>query len=827
MNHVLGVGWYRFRTGVARQWPGYLSIVLLIGLIGGVAMASLAGARRTESSFNVLIMSTETPDLTVLTGLFHPDPTGYDAKLVKQIAHLPYVTRVESEAGYESEKVTSNGNPAPSALSGGSGVALYSSVDGLFFKMDKLILLKGKLPNPKSPTQVAMTAMAAKALGLRLGGTIDLGVVGDVQGLSNCQKCKPIRRSVVTLVGIVTTSDQIVVDDTDVSKTIFATPAYTKPLLRCCSDPTISFLQISGGAKNISKVESEISRVLPKGLPRMMGAAATSLEATAARVIKPEAIALGIFGLIVALVALIIAAQLLGRQLRFNTDELDSMRALGASPAMTAADGLLGVVGAVILGSLLAGVVALLLSPLTPIGPVRAVYPTPGFAFDGLVLGCGVGGLIVLLTGLAIFIGIRRAPHRVARRAMRSDVRGSRTIRAAMASGLPVTAVCGIRFALVPGQGRQSSPVRSAVLGAVVAVSVLVATLTFGSSLNTLTSRPSLYGWNWTVAMAAAGGVGVLPERQMNQQLNGDHNVAAWSGYDFAQLEFDGTSVPVLGVRPGTPVMPPQLSGHSLQGPGQVVLGAQTLSQLHKRVGETVTVSSNGKSRKLRIVGTATMPAIGGQPHTEPGAGAVVDFHVIPKAARNLFNLPGGGPNAVFVRLKDPSSAAALGQLHKISLVLQRAAQDQVVVIPVQRPAEVADAGTLRATPAYLAFALAAGAVLALGLTLIASVRRRRRDLALLKALGFTQRQLAAAVAWQATVAAAVGLLIGVPLGVLMGRALWNLYARSLNVVPDPTVPLLSVMFLVVGALIFANVVALWPGRSAARTSAALVLGSE
>jgi ABC-type lipoprotein release transport system permease subunit len=76
-------------------------------------------------------------------------------------------------------------------------------------------------------------------------------------------------------------------------------------------------------------------------------------------------------------------------------------------------------------------------------------------------------------------------------------------------------------------------------------------------------------------------------------------------------------------------------------------------------------------------------------------------------------------------------------------------------------------------------------------------------------------------------VAAAVGLLIGVPLGVLMGRALWNLYARSLNVVPDPTVPLLSVMFLVVGALIFANVVALWPGRSAARTSAALVLGSE
>ncbi|MGC1419183.1 MAG: FtsX-like permease family protein [Acidimicrobiales bacterium] len=827
MSQVVRVGWYRLRTGVARQWPGYLSIVLLIGLIGGVAMASLAGARRTESSFNVLLKSTNPSDLAVLTGLFHPDPTGYDATLVKEIAHLPYVTRVESEAGYESEMVTANGDPAPSALSGGQGVALYSSVDGVFFNMDQLILLKGRLPNPQSPTQVAMTAKAAQALGLRLGGTIDLGVVGDVQGLSNCQTCKPLRHSVLTLVGIVTTSDQIVVDDSDVKETIFATPAYTKSLLRCCSDPTISFVQIAGGTRNLSKVESEITRILPRGLPRRLGASASTVEATAQGVIGPEAIALGIFGLIVALVALIIAGQLLGRQLRSTSNELDSMRALGASPAMTSADGLLGVVGAVILGSLLAGLVAFLLSPLTPIGPVRPVYPSPGFAFDGLVLGCGVAVLIVALSGLAILIGYRRAPHRVARRALRRDAGGSGIVRAAMAAGLPVTAVCGIRFALVPGQGRQASPVRSAVLGAVVAVSVLVATLTFGSSLNTLTSRPSLYGWNWTEAMAAAGGVGVLPERQMNQQLNGDRNVAAWSGYDFAQLAFDGTSEPVLGVRPGAPVMPPQLSGHGLQGPGQVVFGAHTLSQLHKRVGDTVIVSSNGRSRKLLIVGTATLPAIGGQPHTDPGTGAVVDFQIIPKAARNIFHLPGGGPNMVFVRLKDPANAAALAQLRKIALVLQRAAQDQVVVRPVQRPAEVVDAGTLRATPAYLAFALAAGAVVALGLTLIASVRRRRRDLALLKALGFTQRQLAAAVAWQATVAAAIGLIVGVPLGILLGRVLWHLFARSINVVPEPTVPLTSLVFLIVGALIFANVVALWPGRSAARTPAALVLGAE
>ena len=72
-----------------------------------------------------------------------------------------------------------------------------------------------------------------------------------------------------------------------------------------------------------------------------------------------------------------------------------------------------------------------------------------------------------------------------------------------------------------------------------------------------------------------------------------------------------------------------------------------------------------------------------------------------------------------------------------------------------------------------------AGAVLALGLTLTASVRRRRRDLAPLKALGFTQRQLSAAIAWQSTVAAVTGVVVGTPLGIVIGRQLWILFARN------------------------------------------------
>jgi ABC-type lipoprotein release transport system permease subunit len=108
-----------------------------------------------------------------------------------------------------------------------------------------------------------------------------------------------------------------------------------------------------------------------------------------------------------------------------------------------------------------------------------------------------------------------------------------------------------------------------------------------------------------------------------------------------------------------------------------------------------------------------------------------------------------------------------------------------------------------------------------------ASVRRRRRDLALLKTLGFTQRQLMAAVAWQASVAAVIGIVIGVPLGIVVGRWLWSLFAREIYAVPQPSVPAVSVVLVALGALVVANVVAAWPGRVAARTPTALLLRAD
>src|SRR4029077_4954180 len=102
--------------------------------------------------------------------------------------------------------------------------------------------------------------------------------------------------------------------------------------------------------------------------------------------------------------------QAVGRQLRLGADDLDTVRALGAGPAVTSIDGLIGVFAAMVGGGALAAAVAVGLSPLAPIGLVRRVYPSLGIAFDWTVLGLGVAVLIVVLGALAVVFAWRLAP---------------------------------------------------------------------------------------------------------------------------------------------------------------------------------------------------------------------------------------------------------------------------------------------------------------------------------------------------------------------------------------------------------------------------------
>ena len=143
------------------------------------------------------------------------------------------------------------------------------------------------------------------------------------------------------------------------------------------------------------------------------------------------------------------------------------------------------------------------------------------------------------------------------------------------------------------------------------------------------------------------------------------------------------------------------------------------------------------------------------------------------------------------------------------------------------RPEVIVSSGSIETVPTVLGAGLAAGAVAALGITLVASVRRRRRDLAIMRTLGLSTRQLATVVAWQATVAVLIGTVVGVPTGIVVGRQLWDLFAQGIQAVPAPDVPIFLVTAIGLGAIVLANLVAIIPGRIAARTPTGLLLRTE
>ena len=179
---MLTVVWYRFRTTFRRRWGGYLAIILLIGLVGGLAMASIAGARRTQSSFPTFLASTSPSDLTI--AVFPPGNAtfgsagGYSTSLTRAIKGLPGVTRVESWVQPFGVPLSSKGIPETNAL---SDVTVVGSLDGLSFNMDRPGVVEGQMADPTRTNEFVTTAAAAEQEHWHVGEVVPFGFYTEAQ----------------------------------------------------------------------------------------------------------------------------------------------------------------------------------------------------------------------------------------------------------------------------------------------------------------------------------------------------------------------------------------------------------------------------------------------------------------------------------------------------------------------------------------------------------------------------------------------------------------------------------------------------------------------
>ncbi len=827
---------YRFRATLGHRWGEYLTLVVLVGLLGGVALGSIAGARRTQQSYATYLAKTNPSDLQFFTTFDNPalgSPVGYSAKVDTAVSHLRSVRSDATVVGFDGNLAFVHGL-RPHMEPGEKPPSVEGVLSGEYVEQDRAYLVAGRYANQNDPHEAVMNAQAAKEWGLHLGSAIQFGLNSDAQNVAlsaptGPSSLPPVKVATVTMVGLVVLPQDV--DENDYSRlgsaSILVTPALTRQVAVCCATYSYSALKLVGGGAHVGAVEAQLTH---HGLVlAQVGGFQTYAPSIAAadRAIRPVSVALAVFGALAGLSLLIVAIQVISRQIRRHTGEAATLRALGAGPAVTMADGSFGIVAAGCVGCVLAVVVAVALSPLFPLGPVRPVYPVSA-AIDWTVLGLGFVVLAAVVASIALVAAYRQAPRRSGARAGYLVHRQSTGARFAATSGLPVSAVTGIRYAIEPGD-REPVPVRSAILGATLAVVVLLSTVIFGASLNNLVTHPSLYGWNWDYALLSGfAGDEDLPAQQSATLLAHDPYVTAASGVYFAKAKIDGQHLGVMGADPNAHVSPPLLSGHGLQAPNQIVLGTATMVALGKRVGETVQIGpGGGREAHLTIVGTATMPALLGP---GMGNGAIIDYRLIPPSVRNTQGNVVPGPNAYLIRTNGPADQAQRS-LDRIVQTINNANSPSPGsaggVIAALRPEEIVNSHSIVAIPAILGTSLAVGAALALGTTLVASVRWRRRDLAVLKTLGLSGRQLGSIVAWQSSVTVAIGTLIGVPLGIIFGHLLWTAFAQAIHAVPVTSIPALYVAAIAVGAVILANVVAAVPARVAARTPTAVLLRAE
>jgi ABC-type antimicrobial peptide transport system permease subunit len=142
-------------------------------------------------------------------------------------------------------------------------------------------------------------------------------------------------------------------------------------------------------------------------------------------------------------------------------------------------------------------------------------------------------------------------------------------------------------------------------------------------------------------------------------------------------------------------------------------------------------------------------------------------------------------------------------------------------------PTSIQNVEQLSRLPIVLAVFFALIAVIALTNAVATALVRRRRDIAVLRAIGFTPRQSGRVLLSMVSTTALVGVVGGVPLGLVIGNRLWQAVAEGMNVAPSSVRPIAVVAVTAVGALVVANLVGALPAALAARRAAAADLRAE
>jgi FtsX-like permease family len=773
------------RSDARRRIGTLVGLALLIALAGGATLTSLAGARRSASAYDRLRARTLAMDAAV----FGDEVTMRAATSDSHVA----ASSAFGMAGINAVKFP---NLFPFVV---------PESDAIGHTIERPIILEGRRAHQNDPFEIVLPEGVARRTHLGIGDRMRFtSVRPEDAAAAETGHAKPNGpRFTLRVVGISRSAAGIAVRDQDI-QFMFLTRGWATqfgPRVGLVGNGTI--VRLRGGSAAFGAWSRAVN---PGGDP---AAHPTPLFSPAPVQDSISVIVDGLrlFALIAAIAGLVAVMQAVERHAAGSGDDLDVLRDLGVARRGRATAVFLSVVPALLAGAMGALVLAFAWSPFMPIGLARRAEPDHGWSFDGLVLGLGVPILLVVVLLVAAVVSWRIA----ARQPSVARV-GGRARSAALTRALPPVAATGVQLATTRGHGRNLVPIRSAMAGIAVAIAGVIAVSVFATGLHRLVDEPGRYGVPWDAtafrgrrpsATADARKLARIPEvgavAIVHAQLDGLLDGRA-DGSGFALTPVRGHIGAVVR------------SGRAPAAPGEIAVGLDTAHRLRVHRGDHLRLTGADGSQRMTVVGEALLPTI------DDPATLASGFLVVPATAKDL----GLATNDAFTRAVVTFRP---GVSHRDGIRALRAAGFDVTT-PAPPP-EVARLREVESLPRALAMILALIGAVVVVLTLIVTVRRRRHDLALLRVLGFTRRQVVGSVLVQSAVVAAIGLVIGIPIGLLLGRYVWQHIAVALGVAPDPVLAVTAVVATAVGAFAVAAASATMPALRAARLRPAQILREE
>jgi hypothetical protein len=786
------------------RWRSWLTIAILISVVGGVVLAAAAAGRRTESAF---------PRLVAAHGF---DAFAFATQPIPKIAKLPQVTSVTQAVAPD------NGQPTCACTH-----PINLNDFGVFVVSPKGIspvqLVSGRMPDPAAPDQVLASFTLQQDYGIHLGSVIHVPFYAASQASSVNDGLAPTPEGPTVALHVVgfEAADFEFPSGGTPSYDLYTTQAFARTVLPQTAYDYLYFVRLRHGAADFPRFSAEAESGTGTLYIDNVELAVASVETS----IHPQTIGWWILAMLAGLVGLAVVGQALARQSIVESEDYPAMTALGADRRQLVALGMARNLVVGLVGAAGAVGIATALSPIAPLGEARTAEPSTGVSFDALVLLLGAVATVGVVIVLGVWPALRAA--RTSNPDDRVPTRPSVVVGRLAGAGAPPSAMVGVRNALERKSGGASVPVGSALLGTVLAVVALCGTGVFGASLAHLTATPRLYGDPYQLDFNDPSGTG-QPTPALLRSLEHNRDVTGITEGFAINVSVDKMTVGgVAGTAIRGPLLLSAVSGHLPDGVGQIGLGATTMRQVGAHVGSVVQVTiplASGKTRteQFRVVSQISFPVLAATVSLGSGAAFTIagyEAAACPPGPKQtscrqaVASEFGGGVLASVV--SGPRGQAAI----KHYLDTYGSSVSLAVA-----PTSLINFGEAVNFPLIFGAMLAVFGAATLLHLLVVSVSRRRREIGLLKVLGFVNGQVVSSVSWQATTLALVGIVIGVPLGVTIGQAVWRAFANNLGAVPVAVTPIWLMGVLVAGVVLVANLIAVGPALVATRSKPGILL---